>query len=196
MSVASNVIIDTGEMFRLRNDHETDALELVHGRRRFNIAPGQTALVPFELIRIHWGDPRSRYGEFRKFSDSRESGYVNKRELEIARLGVHYGSYVADAAGLIDPDWPPNDERHGKVEKHCPWPVTIGTEGGDIIVPVCFDVAGTEIYGMVATESADLNDAVQYREHLEQQLDQIREQLRTMQGAGQDDTEVDAPAGR
>lgn len=194
---ASNVIIDTGEMFRLRNDHETEVLELKHGRRRYAIQPGQTALVPFELVRVHWGDPRSRPGEYRKFSDSLEDGYVNKRENEIARLGVHYGSYASDAATLCDPDWPPNDKRYGKVQKHCPWPVTVGTEGGDIIVPACFDTSTSEVYGLVANETEDLNDQVQYREHLERQLDQIREQLASVTGTARtDDTEVDAPGAR
>lgn len=194
MATASAIVIDSGEMFRLRNDHETEVLSLKHGRRKYAINPGQTALVPFELIRVHWGDPRSRPGEFRKFSDSNEEGYVNKREAEIARLGVHYGSYAADAASLCDPDWPPNDERYGKVEKHIPWPVTVGTEQGDIIVPACFDFTTQEIYGLVANESEDLTDQVQYREHLERQLDQIREQLAKVQGAGEmDDAEVDAP---
>lgn len=192
-ATASSVIIDTGEMFRLRNDHETDTLELTHKRRLYSIVPGQTALVPFELVRIHWGDPRSRVGEYRKFSDSLEDGYVNKRELELARLGVHYGSYASDAATLCDPDWPVGDRRRGVEPKHCPWPVTVGTENGDIIVPACFDFTGSEVYGMVANESTDLNDQVAYREHMERRFEELKAEMARLAGGATDDAEVDAP---
>lgn len=186
----SSVIIDTGDVLRLRNDHETEPLVIVHKNRRIVIEPGRSAIVPFEIIRIWWGDPRARTGEFRKFSDSFESGYVNKREEEIKRLGVLYGSYCADVVTLNDPSWPMGHADYGQ-PKRTPWPVTVTTEAGQPIVPCGLDLSNEAVYGAVQAESENLDDAVQYREHLERQLDDIREQLRRVTGTESDDTEVD-----
>ena len=194
MATPSTTIIDSGDTFRLRNDHPSEPLELVHGKRRFTIQPGKSALVPFELIRIWWGDPRARPDQFTKFSDSKESGYINKREAEIMRLGVLYGSYVADVVSLNDPNWPVQDPQYGVVPKRTPWPVTIHNESGQEIVPCGLDLSGDAIYPGISDDSENLDDQVMYRQHLERELDAIKEKLNGMTGAGQhDDAEVDAP---
>ena len=194
MAAPSTIVIDSGETFRLRNDHPTDDLVVTHGKRKYSIGPGKTGLVPFEVIRVWWGDPRSRPNVFTKFSDSLEAGHVNKREAEIARLGVMYGSYVADVDSLNDPEWPPGDPRRGVEPKRTPWPVTVTTEGGQVVVPACFDRTSEAVYGSVQSESADLNDQVQYQQHVETELDRLREELRRIQGRTEpDDTEVDVP---
>ena len=195
MARPSQVTIDSGDTFRLRNDHPSETLSLVLGKRRFTVAPGKSALVPFELIRIWWGDPRARPGQFTKFSDSKEAGYINKREAEIARLGVLYGSYVADVVSLNDPEWPPQDPQYGRVPKRTPWPVTIHDESGQEIIPCGLDLEGDAIYQGIAAESENLDDQVMYRQHLERELDSVKERLDTLGAAGRsDDAEVDAPA--
>jgi hypothetical protein len=195
MARPSQVTIDSGDTFRLRNDHETETLELLHGKRRITVAPGKTALVPFELIRIWWGDPRARPGQFTKFSDSKEAGYINKREAEIMRLGVLYGSYVADVQSLNDPNWPPNDPQYGRVAKRTPWPVTIRDEAGQEIVPCGLDLTGDAIYQGIADDSENLDDQVMYRQHLEREIDAMKERLNELgsPNAQTDDAEVDTP---
>lgn len=190
----SKVIIDTGEVFRLRNDSETETLKLSLGRRTWTIEPGSTALVPFEVIRVHWGDPRSRPNVYGKFSDSLEKGWINKREDEIKRLGVMYGSYANDVRTLNDPEWPTHDIHYG-TEKNVPHPVSVQTERGATVILPAFDEGGEAVHAGVRNESEDLNDQVQYREHLERQLDEIREELAKVAGrSAPDDTEVDIPA--
>ena len=189
----SQIIIDTGEIYRIRNDHEEKELVLKLGRRSWTVPAGGTALVPFEVIRINWGDPRSRPEVFTKFEDSLEKGYINKREDEIKRLGVHYGSYAQDVGTLNAPEWPPMDVNYGS-DKTVPHPVSVQTEGGTPIILPAFDETNGAIYGAVRNESTDLNDQVQYREHLERQLDDIREQLAQVKGTQAiDDAEVDIP---
>jgi hypothetical protein len=195
MARPSQVTIDSGDTFRLRNDHPTDTLELVHGKRRIVVQPSKTALVPFELIRIWWGDPRARPDQFTKFSDSKESGYINKREAEIMRLGVLYGSYVADVVSLNDPEWPVQDPQYGRVAKRTPWPVTIRDEAGQEIIPCGLDLSGDAIYPGINDESENLDDQVMYRQHLERELDAVKERLDALgSGTQTDDAEVDAPA--
>lgn len=191
----SNTIIDSGDMFRIRNDEDT-VLELIYERRKYVAEPGQTALVPFALICHFWGDPRSRTGRFEKFADSKEKGWIPKREDELKRLGGKYGTYSEDIATLIAEEWPQGNPSMG-TPKGRPHRVSIQTDDGKVIVPVCFDTSGEAVYQAVRNESEDLNDQVQYREHLEQEMDKLKEQMRALQGIGApDDAEVDSPSGR
>lgn len=187
--------IDTGDNFRLRNDHETEDLKVGLNGRTYRVAPGKSAIVPFELIRLYWGDPRSRTGVYTKFSDSGGRGYVNQRELEINRLGNLYGSFAGDQADLVDPEWSRGHARAGEI-KHTPWPVSIQSEAGETIVPACFDETTERVYHSVQTESEDLNDQVAYQAHLEKRFDELKEELRQVRGdrAAADDAEVDIPA--
>ncbi len=189
-----STVIDTGELLRVRNDHPELPLVIRHQKRVITIGPGEVGLVPFEPIRVWWGDPRARAGVYVKFSDSLEKGYVNKREDEIRRLGVRYGSYASDVVSLNSPDWPPQDKRFNKVPKRTPWPITIQTQAGQPVVPCGLDMTGEDVYPAVRDDSEDLNDEVNYREHLEQELDRIKSVLaRVTSGMVEDDAEVDTP---
>jgi hypothetical protein len=193
VAAPSSIVIDSGETYRLRNDHPTDELVVKHEKRTFRVAAGKSALVPFEVIRVWWGDPRCRAGVFVKFSDSKEEGYVNKREAEIARLGVLYGTYAADVRSLNDPDWPMNSPNYGQ-PRRTPWPITVTNEAGEQIVPCGLDLSGEMVYSTIHDESRDLNDQVQYQEHLEARIDKLQEELRRVAGGGvEDDAEVDIP---
>jgi hypothetical protein len=190
----SETVIDSGGIFRLRNDSPDQELVIppTAGTRAYRIPPKKSALVPFEVVRIFWGDPRSREGVYTKFQDSKEKGFINKREDEIKRLGVFYGSYAADVETLLAEEYPPNSPLHGE-PKTTPWPVSVQTETGEKVVPACFDTSGTAVYGAVRTESEDLNDAVAYREHVERQFDAMREELKRLRGEDSNDAEVDTP---
>jgi hypothetical protein len=191
----SNTIIDSGDMFRIRND-EDRVLNVTYERRKYVVEPKQTALVPFGLICEFWGDPRARTGRFEKFSDSKEKGWIPKREDELKRLGGKYGTYSEDIETLVAEEWPAGNPSQG-TPKGRPHRVSIQTDDGKVIVPVCFDTTGDAVYAAVRNESEDLNDQVQYREHLEQEMDKLKEQMRALQGIGApDDAEVDSPSGR
>ena len=189
--------IDSGDIFRLRNDHPSEELVVTLNKKAYRVAPGKVALVPFELVRVYWGDPRARPNIYVKFADSKERGWVNKRELEIARLGNLYGTFASDVAALNDPDWPIGDPRRGIQPRLVPWPVSVQTESGEPVIPCCFDESGERVYPAVNGETQDLNDQVAYREHLEQRLDEISLELRKVKGMEDgDDAEVDIPVSR
>ena len=181
--------LDSGDMLRIRND-EDRALDITFERKRYVVEPGQTGLVPFGLVCHFWGDPRSRFGSIQKFSDSKERGYVPAREDELKRLGGKYGTYSEDTDVLNAEDWEPLSPFAG-TSKGRPHRVTIQTDDGKIVVPVCFD-NGETVYPAIRNESEDLNDQQTRYEHLVAQMDKLKEQMRTLQGA--DDAEVDAPA--
>lgn len=183
--------IDTGDIFRLRND-STDAdlviePSLLH--KGYRIAPGRTGLVPFDIIRIWWGDPRSRWHVYTKFSDSKESGWVNKREDEIRRLGVLYGSYANDVATLLEPEHGRGSPHYGE-PKRVPHPVSVQTESGESIVPACFDLGGDQVFPAVYNKSEEITDEVAYRQYLEKRLDEMKAELNRLSEPA-DDAEVD-----
>lgn len=193
------VVIDTAEVFRIKNDDET-VLHLSLGSRSWDIEPGGSALVPFEVIRINWGDPRSKPGVYGKFADGREKGWINKREDEIKRLGVWYGTYATDAATLNDTEWPIGDKAFG-TPRTVPHKVRVQTEGGEEIILPAFDTEGRS-YRALNNEPKDLTDEVTYRQDLEQRMEDLQAEMRaTRQMGTEDDTEVDgggpaAPAAR
>lgn len=197
--VASRVFIDTGDTFRIRNDWTPDfpgktrtgkdlvIPPLTPGGKGWNILPGKTALVPWRVIQIWWGDPRSRYGgRWEKFHDSYEKGYIAPREEVIRQLGVLYGSYAADVDALLATEWPRGHDEYGQETKVVPHPVSIQTEDGTPIVPACFDRGGEHIFGFVNTDSEDLNDEVAYRNHLERQITELNARLDAFTAAKHD----------
>lgn len=189
----SATALDSGDMLRIRNDEDT-VLDIVFERKRYVVEPNQTALVPFILVCHFWGDPRARNGRLEKFSDSREKGWVPRREDELRRLGGKYGTYSEDTEVLNAEEWDPNSAFAG-TPKARPHRVSIQTDDGRVVVPVCFDTSGEMVYPALRNESEDLNDEVMYREHLEREMDKLKEQMRELQGRGaEDDATVDTPA--
>ncbi len=182
--------LDSGEMLRIRNE-EDKVLDIVFERKRYVVEPGQTGLVPFALVCHFWGDPRSRFGEFGKFSDSKERGWVPKREDELKRLGGKYGTYSEDIEVLNAEEWDPHSPFVG-TSKARPHRVSIQTDDGKVVIPVCFDTSGEAVYPAIKNDSEDLNDQQTRYEHLMSQMDKLKEQMRTLQGISSDDAEVDA----
>ena len=193
IATPSSVALDSGDMLRIRNE-EDKVLELDYERRHYRLEPGETGLVPFTLVCHFWGDPRSRVGRFEKFSDSKEKGWVPKREDELRRLGAKYGTYSEDVGVLNAEEWEPLSQFAGTTKSR-PHRVSIQTDDGRVVIPACFDASGEQVYPAIRNESEDLNDQVKYREHLEREMDKLKEQMRALQGIGAtDDAEVDAPA--
>ena len=188
--------IDTGDIFRLRNDSKDETLVIPASLtyKQYTIPPGKTALVPFEPIRVWWGDPRCKPEIMTRFRDSSipngaPRGFINKREDEIRRLGVLYGSYASDIDSLLDPEFQRGSPHFGE-PKRVPHPVSIQTESGEKIVPLCFDREGT-VYPAIDNSDESLTDEVAYRTYLEKRMDEMREELNRVSGRS-DDAEVDA----
>jgi hypothetical protein len=190
------VPIDSGDIFRLRNDSETEELVIpaTQTYKAYRIPPGKTGLVPFEPIRVWWGDPRCKPQVMTRFRDSsirigEPRGFINTREDELRRLGVLYGSYASDVQTLLDPEYQRGSPHFGET-KRVPHPISVQTESGDPIVPLCFDLTGDTVYPAVDNSTESLTDEVAYRTHLEKRLDEMKAELNRISGAS-DDAEVD-----
>lgn len=85
--------IDTGDHFWIENTHATETIHLQWARKPYDVLPGDQVLVPFEVVSLFYGDPRSRVGVIQQYADSTGSGQVPERMAEVQRLCVRYGVY-------------------------------------------------------------------------------------------------------
>jgi hypothetical protein len=85
--------IDSGDSFWIENHHPSRTLTFVWAKIHYNIAPGKKRIVPFEVVCLYFGDPRSKLGAAVPYKDSRGSGTVPERMGEVQRLSVRYGVY-------------------------------------------------------------------------------------------------------
>jgi len=78
-------------------------LDLVWVRRHYIIAPGAQRQVPFDVVRLYFGDPRSVVGEPGKFEDfDGKRGDIAKREDEVRRVAGVWGLYDQNIHMMIE----------------------------------------------------------------------------------------------
>jgi hypothetical protein len=118
---------------------------------------GSAKLVPFDVVRLFFGDPRSVPGVQGRTEDKSGIGDIPPREHEIRRLAALYGLYEVNASllPLAVPD------------------VTITTgEDIEVICPAT-DPDGKHVYGYEAT-TAEVHDVAT-------QLSKMREQIKMLE---------------
>lgn len=186
----SEVILDTGMQYFIQNntesrlvigDSKTDLLR--YDRIAYRCESGEKVLVPWPVIALYFGDPRSQHGKIVKASDSRGEHQVPTRGDELLRLSVFYGTYEQDVDYLANviPD------------------VTITTQNGVEIIPPCFDPDGTHIYGFQRNmqKSSDVATLLDQMEEsqaaLQSQIDDLKaaQAQRELNGGDNDDPLVE-----
>lgn len=86
----STATIDASDLFQLTN-LEDHLLRFTVAGKNYAVGAGQTVYVPFDLVKLYFGDPRSGLME-RSYKD--ESGnriHIPSRARELDRLGTWYG---------------------------------------------------------------------------------------------------------
>jgi hypothetical protein len=132
---------------------------------------GQAKLVPFDLVRLFFGDPRSVMGvKGRTESSKGVIGDIPPRENEIRRLSTIYGLYEANAPRL--PEAVPD--------------VTITNADDTEIVCVVNDLEGEHVYGFVA-DSAEVHDVATQLANMRKQIAMLEEQAKAESKNGRND---------
>lgn len=168
---------DSKDTFLLTNTGES-ILTFKVARQKWIIEPGQQAFVPFQLIQIYFGDPRSVPGSRRMFNDSTGEGTIASREEVVDRLKVLYGVYGEDAAKLEDRI--PN--------------CTIRTTTGTVVYTPAIDREGNHVQAINNKSVADINsldDVAAIIAQQERQLEQMRQRMDAMKSNGDNDAEVE-----
>jgi hypothetical protein len=196
---SATAVLDRRDMLILRNDDEEKTLKKEvpgsFGTRHITIEPKQSALVPFEFVRVWWGDPRSKKDENVRFSDSEGKGFVAERYTEIQRLHTLYGTYGGDVSQLNAREWGPG-QGDGVNPKCRPHPVSVFTQDRVPIPLPAFDESMNAFAESMQIEGPDLTDQVRYQEHVMGQMARMQEELDRLKGAQSSDVEVDTAGAR
>ena len=129
---------------------------------------GEAKYVPFHVIRIYWGDPRSVPSQFgRTESRKGQIGDIAPREQELRRLGVLYGIYDTnmDLIGKAVPD------------------VEITTASDVKVFCPAVDPDGSHIYGY-SKDSAAVHDPATRFAQLESEMRMVMAQLEAQKEKG------------
>lgn len=180
-------ILDTGMHYKVRNntdqrlttgDGRTDLLRW--NKIAYRCDPGDEVIVPWAVIALYFGDPRSQHGKTLKAEDSQGEHTVPSRGNELLRLSVFYGTYEhnVDVLSSMIPD------------------VTILTLDDVEIIPPCFDPEGNHIYGFQRS-TQQTQDVALMLEELRDQQKALEARLEEMQRNGDNDGELprDEPKG-
>lgn len=173
--------IDSGKMLFIQNN-TVRPLTMPNGRTPllkyakipYPLGPGEREIVPFDLIALLFGDPRSRNGMVQKFKDSKGSGMIQSREAELSRISVFWGVYEQGVDTLVNvvPD------------------VSVFTlQNQEIIVP-CFDPYGDHSYGFETGPIDTQQGAAAQLIELQKQMDQMKEMMEALQNGGDNDEEI------
>ena len=161
-------------------------LDLIWVRRHYIIPPGAQRQVPFDVVRLYFGDPRSVVGEPGKFEDfDGKRGDIAPREKEVQRVAGLWGLY---------------DQNIHMMQEYPAFAntliTTIGTPDApmtEIFTPAV-DPAGTAIYGhqRVQETSYDLatllSEANKRADAQQRQIDALMAQMAL--GAEADDEQL------
>lgn len=179
--------LDSGKMYFITNN-TSKPLTLPDGRTPllryarvpYPVAPGEREIVPFDVIALYFGDPRSRNGIIQKYKDSRGEGMIQSREAELGRISVFWGVYEQGVDTLVSvvPD------------------VTVTTLNEQEIVPPCFDPFGEYTYGFEKPALDSQSGVATRMEAMQREMDQMREMMNSLAANGDMDDEVseDLPA--
>lgn len=176
-----DVFLDTGMQYRVRNntdkrlttgDGRTDLLRW--NRVAYRCEPGEEVIVPWPVIALYFGDPRSQHDKIVEATDSQGEHRVPSRGAELLRISVFYGVYEQglDLLASVVPD------------------VTISTIDGREIVPPCFDPEGEFNYGVQKRSMQKSGDVATLIDDLQSQIDALKEAQAARQQYGDNDGEI------
>lgn len=170
--------LDSGKMYFIQNN-TTRPLTTPDGRTPllrwaripYPLGPGDKELVPFDVVCLYFGDPRSRNGVVQKFRDSKGDGIIQSREAELSRISVLWGVYEqgVDSLANVIPD------------------VTISTLQNQEIIPACFDPYGEHSYGFEKSPIDTQQGAAAQLLALQEQMDQMKAMMDALTNSGDND---------
>lgn len=175
------VTLDTGQFYIVRNNTDSRLTTGPNGRLpllrwdrvAYDCGPHQEVIVPWPVIALYFGDPRSQDGKQVEAEDSRGKHLVPPRGNELNRLSVFYGVYEdgVDRLAEVVPD------------------VTIMTLDRVEVIPPCFDPDGTHVYGFERSTSKP-QDVASIITDLQDQIDALKVSQSSMEIHGANDGEL------
>lgn len=146
--------LTVGAIVKVTNDHPSRIFRGMWDLAEYVIPPGGTEFMPFEAMKLFFGDPRATT-TVRALRDGRGlAAFLPDRSGEVRRLRLLYDHGFGDYTGREGPDvvWDMNKIPH----------VTVSTLDGTRIYTVLDDPAGNHTLPAQTTEAedADLRETV------------------------------------
>jgi hypothetical protein len=198
VDLAPKVTIDSGEYYYIENHNESGVLHFQWDKRRYDIAAGKKKLVPFDIIALHFGDPRAVVGQIQKFHDSTGPGQVPERMAEVKRLCVRYGVYEQGMDDIRESVLQENrrlaDAQKSTVQRVLPLSTDMfnvritNIEGVEIITPL-FDHKGEKSKYEFELDREKSGDIVTIIDSLQRQIDSLKEKELVLQDNGDNEDE-------
>jgi len=176
----SGTVLDTGQHYFVQNntnkrltlpDGRTDLLRWA--RVAYRCEAGEKVIVPWPVIALYFGDPRSQPDKIVTAEDSQGVHQVPMRMAELQRLSVFWGVYEQGIDIIADmvPD------------------VSITTLTGTEIIPPVFDPYGEHIYGYQKSMQKS-SDIATLMSQMQEELDELRSKYDSIQIHGDNDGEI------
>jgi hypothetical protein len=179
--------IQPDDLFQMTN-LEDHPLRFTVASKTYAVGPGQTVYVPFDLVRLYFGDPRSGVME-RTYKDEQGNRmHIPSRANELKRLTVWHGvaqrgndiKAKAEKEGTALPPLPTLEDVAPKVK--------LVDDAGNEIQSVVTDPTGKEVVETVA----NLNDPASLAAEVARQrqvLERLEAQSQALQNAPTEDGE-------
>jgi len=175
-----DVVLDTGLNYYVENftgtrltqaDGKTDLLR--YNRVVYRCEAGEKVIVPWAVIALYFGDPRSQPDKIVEAEDSQGKHRVPARGNELLRLSVFYGVYEqgVDVLSTVVPD------------------VRITTLAGVEIIPPVFDPECEFQYGFQKSTQRS-EDVATMIQNLQEQVDALKSQQAAMRINGDNDRAI------
>lgn len=133
---------------------------------------GDERFVPFDIVRVYFGDPRSIMHSGQRFETRRgDPGDIAPRQEETRRLSVLYGLYSTD---------------NHKLDTVVPDVYITNSEGDPIFCPAV-DPEGLHVYGHV-TETSESYDLATQLEQMKMQTRLLEERIKAQEEKGHANT--------
>lgn len=97
------LVIEPDQSFILTNNGSEDR-SFTYAHKTYIVRSGEHKVVPFDIIRLYFGDPRSVVGTEQRYEDpdGNPNARIAKRDKEVSRLAVFYGLYEGNEAKVPD----------------------------------------------------------------------------------------------
>ena len=143
----ADIRLNVGAIVKVTNTHPSRIFRGMWDMAEYVIPPGGTDFMPFEAMKLFFGDPRAT-SQVRSMRDSRGlAAFLPDRAGEVRRLRLLYDHGFGDYTGREGPDivW---------IRDKIPW-MKVETLDGVRIYTVLDDPAGTHTLPAQTTEAED-----------------------------------------
>lgn len=85
-----------GDILRVKNLSDTHTISMAWDSRQYAVPPGGEGFIPFEAVKLYFGDPRSTEKIQSLHTETGVVSFIPDRATEVRRLNTLYGAPFGD----------------------------------------------------------------------------------------------------